>query len=102
MNVTVFSTQPFECDFLHQANADRHHLQLLEAGLCANTAPLAQGLRAVSVFTADQVSGPEAGPVARQDLRPPAHLPQRGGHGPPGLPYPGGVSRHRQGRRGQL
>ena len=57
MNVTVFSTQPFERDFLHQANADRHHLLLLEAGLGANTVALAQGSLAVSVFTADEVSG---------------------------------------------
>ena len=56
MNVTVFSTQPFERDYLLQANADRHHLQLLEAGLSANTAPLAQGSQAISVFTADDVS----------------------------------------------
>ena len=58
MNVTVFSTQPFERDFLQQANADRHHLQLLEVGLGENTVPLAQGSLAVSVFTADEVSGP--------------------------------------------
>lgn len=58
MHVTVFSTQPFERDFLQQANADRHHLQLLEAGPGQNTASLAQGSLAVSVFTADEVSGP--------------------------------------------
>ena len=58
MNVTVFSTQPFEHNFLQQANADRHHLQLLQAGLGVNTVPLAQGSLAVSVFTADDVSGP--------------------------------------------
>ena len=58
MNVTVCSTQPFERDFLQQAHADRHHLQLLEAGLDVNTVPLAQGSLAVSVFTADEVSGP--------------------------------------------
>lgn len=56
MNATIFSTQPFERDYLLQANADRHHLLLLEAGLGANTVALAQGSQAISVFTADDVS----------------------------------------------
>ena len=58
MNVTVFSTQTFERDFLQQANADRHHLQLLAGGLGVKTVPLAQGSLAVSVFTADEASCP--------------------------------------------
>lgn len=58
MNATVFSTQSFERSFLQQANAGRHHLQVLAAGLGQNTAPLAQGSAAVSVFTTDVVSAP--------------------------------------------
>ena len=56
MNVTVFSTQPFERSYLELANADRHHLQLVEARLEVNSVPLAQGSQAVSVATADDVS----------------------------------------------
>jgi len=55
VNVAVFCTQPFERDFLRPANADRHHLQLLDAGLGVNTVPLAQGSLAGSGFTADEV-----------------------------------------------
>ncbi|QKG55264.1 2-hydroxyacid dehydrogenase [Hymenobacter sp. BRD128] len=58
MNATIFSTQSFERSFLQQANADRHQLHVLAAGLGPLTAPLAQGSAAVSVFTTDKVSAP--------------------------------------------
>lgn len=56
MHVTVFSTQPFERPFLEQADAGRHHLQFYEQPLTAQTAPLAQGSAAVSVFGSDDPS----------------------------------------------
>ena len=58
MNVTIYSTQSFERDSLRLANANRHHLQLLAAGLSANTTPLAQASKAISIFTDDTVSAP--------------------------------------------
>lgn len=58
MNSTVFSTLAFERPFLEQANAGRHHLQLLAAGLDDVTVALAQGSLAVSVFAADHVPAP--------------------------------------------
>ena len=61
MNVTVFSTQPFERDFLRQANADRQHLQLLDAGLGVNTVPLAQGSLAAACSSPMRPPGPGAG-----------------------------------------
>ncbi|WP_217275287.1 hypothetical protein [Hymenobacter sp. BRD128] len=38
MNATIFSTQSFERSFLQQANADRHQLHVLAAGLGPLTA----------------------------------------------------------------
>jgi D-lactate dehydrogenase len=58
MNTTFFSTQAVERSYLHQANADRHQLQLLDARLGANSVAMAQGSSAVSVFTVDMVSAP--------------------------------------------
>ena len=58
MKVTVFSTLAFERPFLEQANGGRHELHFLDAALDANTAALAQGSDAVSVFTPDDVSAP--------------------------------------------
>jgi D-lactate dehydrogenase len=58
MKVTVFSTLAFERPFLERANAGRHALQLLDAALTAQTAPLALGSTAVAVFTPDDVSAP--------------------------------------------
>ncbi|OGX91758.1 2-hydroxyacid dehydrogenase [Hymenobacter coccineus] len=58
MNVTVFSTLAFERPFLEQANAARHQVQFYEAALTDQTAPLAQGALAVSVFGADDLSAP--------------------------------------------
>ena len=58
MNVTVFSTLAFERPFLELANAGRHRMQFYEAGLTDQTAPLAQGALAVSVFGPDDLSAP--------------------------------------------
>ncbi|GAB3588734.1 2-hydroxyacid dehydrogenase [Hymenobacter daeguensis] len=54
MNATVFSVQEFERGFLQRANQARHRLTLLDTPLSADTAHLAQGARAVSIFTRDE------------------------------------------------
>jgi D-lactate dehydrogenase len=58
MHATIFSTLAFERPFLAQANADRHQLHFYDAALTRETAPLAQGSLAVSVFAPDDVSAP--------------------------------------------
>ncbi|GAB3873499.1 2-hydroxyacid dehydrogenase [Hymenobacter segetis] len=61
MNVTAFSVQGFERSFLQRANQTRHHLTLLDTPLSADTAHLAQGALAVSIFTRDDASAPVLG-----------------------------------------
>ncbi len=58
MNVTVFSTQSFERGFLQRANGTHHALQMMEASLGPDTARVAKGSLAVSVFAPDDVSAP--------------------------------------------
>jgi D-lactate dehydrogenase len=58
MKVTVYSTLSFERSLLEHANAGRHQLQLLDSHLDVETAALAQGSLAVSIFAADDASAP--------------------------------------------
>jgi D-lactate dehydrogenase len=58
MEVTVYSTLSFERSLLEHANAGRHQLHLLDSHLDEETAALAQGSLAVSVFAADDASAP--------------------------------------------
>lgn len=56
MHVTVFSTRPYDREFLALANrAGRHELVFLDSRLDAATAPAAQGSQAVCVFVNDQI-----------------------------------------------
>ena len=55
MRVAVFSTHPFDRQFLDQANAGRHDLHYLEARLTAATAALAAGHLAVCAFVNDRM-----------------------------------------------
>ncbi|MDN3670520.1 2-hydroxyacid dehydrogenase [Echinicola jeungdonensis] len=57
MKVTVFSTHKFEREFLNLAIQD-HQLHLLETKLTLDTASLAAGSEAVSIFVNDDASGP--------------------------------------------
>ncbi|TVZ28680.1 D-lactate dehydrogenase [Gillisia sp. Hel_I_86] len=56
MKTTVFSTHKFEEPHLLSANKGRHELKLLEVRLAQNTASLAQGTEAISLFTSDDAS----------------------------------------------
>ncbi|GHD49392.1 D-lactate dehydrogenase [Marinobacter persicus] len=60
MKVAVFSTKPYDEQFLGQANqeAHQHELTFLETRLNETTAALAQGFDAVCVFVNDQVDAP--------------------------------------------
>ena len=57
MKVAVFSTKPYDEQFLAQANqaSHQHELVFLEPRLNAATAALAKGFDAVCVFVNDQV-----------------------------------------------
>lgn len=56
MNITVFSTKPYDRRFLDMAAVNRHRLNYLDARLTSATAVLAQGARAVCVFVNDEVN----------------------------------------------
>ncbi|MBC7902360.1 MAG: 2-hydroxyacid dehydrogenase [Gemmatimonadaceae bacterium] len=56
MNTVVFSTHKFEKPFLTGAAGDRHELRFLEARLTADTAELAGGAEAVSIFVNDEAN----------------------------------------------
>ena len=56
MHIIVYSTRPYDREFLIAANADgRHALTFLETRLDATTAPTATGAEAVCVFVNDRV-----------------------------------------------
>ena len=55
MDVAVFSTKPYDRQFLDAAVAGRHRLTCLEARLTPATAVLARGAGAVCAFVNDQV-----------------------------------------------
>lgn len=54
MRVAVFSTKPYDRQFLDLANAGRHKFDYLDARLTAVTAPLARGASAVCLFANDR------------------------------------------------
>jgi len=56
MKTTVFSTHKFEEPYLVKANDGKHQLKLLESRLTEETAMLATGSKAVSLFTGDDAS----------------------------------------------
>lgn len=59
MKVAVFSTKPYDRDFLAAANAAfRHDLVFFEPRLVAETVTLAQGVPAVCVFVHDRLDRP--------------------------------------------
>jgi len=59
MRTAVFSAKPFEVNALHKANAhERHQLEFISDRLNIQTARLAQGCEAVSVFSNDDLSAP--------------------------------------------
>lgn len=56
MRVAVFSTKPYDREYLESANADhRHDLVFLDARLAPETASLAEGIPAVCAFVNDDL-----------------------------------------------
>jgi D-lactate dehydrogenase len=59
MRIVVYSTRPYDRQFLSQANADgRHELVFLEARLDASTTATAAGAQAVCAFVNDRLDAP--------------------------------------------
>ncbi len=56
MKTIIYSTHKFEKDFLINANAGKHELEFLELPLKLETADLATGAQAVSIFVNDDAS----------------------------------------------
>ena len=69
MKTAVFSTKPYDRDFLTAANAGAHELHFLEAHLDASTALLAAGFGAVCVFVNDTVDAPVLAQLASGGTR---------------------------------
>ena len=71
MKVAVFSTKPYDEQFLGQASRDsqEHELVFLEPRLNTTTAALAKGFDAVCVFVNDQVDGAVLGQLAEGGTR---------------------------------
>jgi len=55
MEIAVFSTQPYDRQFIDAAASNQHKLHYIEATLTHDTAVLARGAGAVCVFVNDQV-----------------------------------------------
>ena len=58
METLVYSTHKFEKEYLVNANGSKHNLRLLDAHLSLETAYLAKGVDAVSIFVNDNASAP--------------------------------------------
>lgn len=58
MKVAVFSTKPYDRDYLTRANAERHQLIFHEVALKPTSALLAQGCDAVCCFVNDHLDAP--------------------------------------------
>jgi D-lactate dehydrogenase len=69
MRVAVFSTKPYDRNFLDAANAGAHELIWLDARLTVDTARLAEGADAVCLFVNDKASGPVLADLKRRGVR---------------------------------
>jgi len=58
MKILFYSTKDFEQPYLLEANKHHFIIRMTEAALSINTAEMAKGFDAVSVFTGDDVSAP--------------------------------------------
>lgn len=58
MDTVIFSIHKFEKEYLIKANENKHKLRLLEVPLTSETAYLAKGAKAVSIFVNDDASAP--------------------------------------------
>lgn len=70
MKVTVFSTKPYDYEFISTANSFfKHKLVFLEPRLTEETAALAKGSGAVCIFVNDQITAPVLSSLASDGVR---------------------------------
>ncbi len=58
MNVAIYSTHKFEKDYLEKANNGKYNFKYITSSLSSETAHLAEGCEAVSIFVSDDASAP--------------------------------------------
>lgn len=58
MNVAIYSTHKFEKDYLEKANNGKYNFKYITSSLSTETAHLAEGCEAVSIFVSDDASAP--------------------------------------------
>lgn len=58
MNIIVYSVHKFEREYLEQAFKERHEVNYISGSLSIETAPLAMGYDAASIFVSDDASAP--------------------------------------------
>lgn len=69
MRVAVYSTKPYDRQFLDAANAGRHDLRYLDCRLSVATTALAKGSSAVSLFANDQANATTVMAFAHMGVR---------------------------------
>src|SRR4028119_261300 len=70
MRIAVFSTKPYDHEFLEAANVDHgHELVFMEPRLTEETCALAAGFPAVCVFVNDQLNAQVLAELARNGTR---------------------------------
>ena len=69
MKVAVYSTKPYDRQFLDAANAGRHELRYLDCRLTVATTALAKGTSAVCLFAGDQANATTMMAFAHMGIR---------------------------------
>lgn len=68
LQITVYSTQPYDADFLRQATPSGIHWHFVGEALNLQTASLAAGSQAVCVFVNDDLSAPVLAALKQQSI----------------------------------
>lgn len=69
MDTVIYSTHKFEKEYILKANSSKHNLKLLDVALTNETAYLAKGAKAVSIFVNDDASAPVLEKLSEADIR---------------------------------
>jgi D-lactate dehydrogenase len=69
MDTVIYSTHEFEREYLLKANAGKHNLRLLNVPLNGETAYLAKGAKAVSIFVNDDASASVLGKLSEAGIK---------------------------------
>jgi D-lactate dehydrogenase len=69
MKVTIFSSKPYDRQFLDVANNDKHELRYLDCRLSVATAALAKGSAAVCLFASDEANATTIMAFAHMGIR---------------------------------